>query len=110
MTLSSTLNKTIHLSFALGYTRFSSTAILDTFLRNYPTPGMLVWAQQEKEVYIRRRECYRLSLRWGYRMQEIYQRISYAPLWLVRKLNGLFRERRVVALSKKEEPKLLNGR
>jgi hypothetical protein len=43
-------------------------------------------------------------------MQEIYQRISYAQIKLGRKLNRLFRERRVVVLSKKTEPKLRNGR
>jgi len=43
-------------------------------------------------------------------MQEIYQEINYAPIGLGRKLNRLFRERRVVTLSKKAEPKLSNGR
>jgi hypothetical protein len=39
-------------------------------------------------------------------VQEICQGISHAPIGLGRRLNRLFRERRVVALSKKAEPKL----
>jgi hypothetical protein len=43
-------------------------------------------------------------------MQEIYQGINYAPVGLGRKLNRLLLERRVVVLSRKEEPRLGNGR
>ena len=42
MTLPSTLAETAHLSPALGYARFSSAAIVDSFLKLAPTPKMLV--------------------------------------------------------------------